>query len=147
MSDKPRRALFRLHLSTALLCMFALGGVLWANLLVRSNLTSEFDDHHASYEKMGYLGWPWPAYSKSSGSGFSAVLGKSIESEKLERQRELKAKAAEPAPTLSAFLDNPFAATWSATGICLDALTALSIVAFVAVASEILIRRRVGRKL
>jgi hypothetical protein len=33
MSDKPRRAWFQIHLSTAILMMFVAGGLMWANVV------------------------------------------------------------------------------------------------------------------
>ena len=35
MTDKPRRAWFQLHLSTAIVLMFVAGGLLWANIRVQ----------------------------------------------------------------------------------------------------------------
>ena len=61
MSDKPRRAWFQIHLSTAIVMMFVAGGLMWANFRMRSLrddsiylLGGDESDHSRYYVR----GWP-----------------------------------------------------------------------------------------
>lgn len=50
MSDKPKRAWFQIHLSTAIVLMFVAGGLMWANSTVAMRFR---------YERV--YGFPFPA--------------------------------------------------------------------------------------
>ena len=65
MSDKPRRAWFQLHLSTAILLMFVAGGLVWANIGTLNAETIDFDIHGGDpldwipiKKTMRSFGWP-----------------------------------------------------------------------------------------
>jgi hypothetical protein len=62
MTTPPRRARFQIHLSTAIVLMFAAGGLIWANTMVRG---SQF--HLTQYMRIYYisddLGWPAHAFT------------------------------------------------------------------------------------
>ena len=68
MTDKPRRAWFQLHLSTAIVMMFVAGGLLWANLIVtRIEEPGKKDWYRNGPPKYGWLeyyGWPKPAFTR-----------------------------------------------------------------------------------
>ena len=57
MSDKPRRAWFQIHLSTAIVLMFVAGGLLWANVVYRVDPSFAFA-HDGARIELHVQGWP-----------------------------------------------------------------------------------------
>ena len=71
--NKPARRLFQIHLSTAIVLMFAAGGIIWANTTERQsphNLT--LTRGRTIIGLYSYYGWPWNAYLEGKNAYYQA---------------------------------------------------------------------------
>lgn len=66
MADKttPPRKRFQVHLSTAIILMFAAGGMIWANVTVRTYVQAPPVNDPSYKREVKYFGWPCPAIRK-----------------------------------------------------------------------------------
>jgi len=122
MPSPPRRARFQIHLSTAIVLMFAAGLLIWAN--VRERIQIITSTYSMGTQRVNFVvwthGWPFPAYAHSA-DDFKVPVG------------------------IPRFLN---ADESQLNSICIagDALTAILLILVVWFTCEWLIRRRAARK-
>ena len=128
MSDKPRRAWFQIHLSTAIVLMFVASGLMWANMRAVPTeswlAVSKFAREHPLSENpndRGALCDPSPHFEY----GFPSVAYSSGQ--------------------IYFYRANTFWSEWSPRGIATNSCVVIVLLATVAFISEWLVRRREAR--
>ena len=146
MAAPLKRKWLQVHLSTAVVLMFATGALLWANTCVPTGIRNEKYDTHCYVQHINF-GWPFNAmwlvkttteFIQPAEYDGSIVLAKNVRV--ISAAIEIPQSSKLPSQKLT---ENSF--QWHPIGLVFDATIAFLILLLVAVACEMWIRRNKTR--